>query len=190
DGGGWTLVQQTTDDWGDTGALVTDYDTFRDQTLGAVGGAFRLAGELWPDLALQGDVLMIAIPRDQGGIPCAGALFYAASGALFDVPPGGPATVSGVSQSVEILSGDTLSTTDMGPASNCINNDAVPWFLASCCEACPTYGGTFFSPPSPMVHFLDTDPDLDGHLAADVCANPVDQSGGYEGVAALGFFLR
>jgi len=190
DGGGWTAVQQTTDDWGDTGQLVTDYDTFLEQTLGGVTGAFRLAGELWPDLAASGEVLMVAVPRDQGGAPCPGALRYAASGATFDFPPGGPATVSGVQQAVEILSGDTLTTTDTGPAANCLNNDAVPWFLAGCCEACPTYGGTFFSPPSPMVSFLDTEPDLDGRLADDICAAAVDESNGYVGVWTLAFLLR
>ncbi len=190
DGGGWTLVQKTTDDWGDTGQLVTDYDTFREQTLGNPNGAFRLAGELWPDLAAGGEVLMIAVPRDQSGAPCQGPLRYTASGATFDFPLGGPATVDGVQQTVEILSGDTLTTTDTGPATNCLNNDAVPWFLASCCEACPTYGGSFFSPPSPMVRFLDTDPDMDGLLADDVCTGAVEVSNGYVGVWQLGFLLR
>jgi len=190
DGGGWTLIQQTTDDWNDTGALVTDYDTFVDTTVGDPTGAFRLAGELWNDLLVDGELLMSAVVRNDSGDACGDPLFYGGIVGGFDFPPGGPGTVSGVQQDVMLLAGDTLSTTDTGPSDNCIANDAVPWFYLACCQACPSYGGTFYTPPSPMVRFLDADADLQGNLAGDVCPDPLDQSGSFEGVSVLGYFLR
>ncbi len=191
DGGGWTLIQRTTDDWADTGMLTTDYATYYGSTLGDLGGAYRLAGEFWTTVGPSDELLLAVNPRLSDGSACDGDLYYQASSLGLDIPPGGPATASGYSQPVTILTAATLSTTDSGPSTNCVNlHGATPWFLGACCDTCPTYGGNYYNPPSPMVRYLDTDADMYGNLADDVCDGVLDQASVYEGATALEFYLR
>ncbi len=191
DGGGWTLIQRTTDDWADTGVLTTDYASFYGTHAGALTGAYRLAGEYWPDVGGEGDLLLAVNPRLSDGSACADDLYYTASSLALDIPEAGPASVSGYSQAVTILSSGSFSTTDTGPATNCVTfQGATPWFLSNCCDTCPTYGGNYYNPPSPMVRYLDTDADLFGNVAADVCDGVLDQANAFEGATSLEFYLR
>lgn len=50
-GGGWTLVQRTVWSWNESQALHTSYAAWHDMTIGMPAtGAYRLAGEHWPDV--------------------------------------------------------------------------------------------------------------------------------------------
>ena len=190
DGGGYTAVMRSTDDWGASSALLTDYDTFYGTTIGAHDSAFRLAGKFWPGLNTTGDHLVQVRTRLAAGGECDPLWFKATDGTL-DVPAGGPATVTGYQQTARLFNDDTLSTTDSGPSTDCVNTkDAAPWFHSACCALCPTFGGNLFDPPSPMVGFLDTEDDLFGQRIDDVCSGEADESGGLHGATSIVYYLR
>ncbi len=190
DGGGYTAVMRTTDDWGATSALLTDYDTFYGTTLGAHDSAFRLAGKLWPTLSTTGEHLVEVRTRLAAGGEC-DPLWFKATGGTLDVQAGGPATVTGYQQTARLFNDDTLSATDTGPSTDCVNNqNAVPWFYASCCALCPTFGGNYFDPPSPMIGFLDTEDDIFGLRTDDVCSGEPDISNGQYGGKSIVYYVR
>ncbi len=192
DGGGWTLVQRTTDVWADSSALYTDYATFRGSTLGSANGVFRLAGRLWPDLLVEHELLMEFQPRQEDLTPC-DSLFYKVSSLSLSVPASGTASASGYSQPVQILADEELSTTDGGPNTSCVNSyDIVPWFIASCGYTNPT----FYKPDwwdtdaCPRANYVEDSADLHGHTASDVCASDPDELNGYTAGAMMAVWLR
>lgn len=190
DGGGWTEVMRTTDDWDDTSALLTDYATFHGSSVGIHDGAFRLAGMLWPMLDEAGEVLVEIRIRLADGGAC-DPLYYKATGVTFEAPTEGPATATGYVQGITVFSAAELSTTDGGPATTCVNDyDAVPWFYGNCCAICPTYGGVYFDPPSPMTSSLAESSDLLGHTSVDVCTGAADESYGKSGATSITYFSR
>ena len=190
DGGGWTAVMRTTDDWGASSALMTTYDTFYGSTIGSYDSAFRLAGKLWPSLSTTAEHLVEVRARLAAGGECDPLWFKATNGTV-DVPEGGPATITGYQQTARLFSDETLSATDAGPSTDCVNDyNAVPWFYATCCALCPTFGGAYFDPPSPMIGFLDTEDDIFGLRVEEVCSGEPDISNGNHGAKAVVYYLR
>ena len=189
DGGGWTMIMATVDDWSDSGDLVTDYTDFWITNHGSINGAYRMAGRLWEGMSSTGDLLVAVTPRETNGAACADTLYYTARNLTLDVPETGPATVSGYYQSAELIGDGTFSTTDSGPAQTCVNDEsAVPWFLGSCGATCPTLDAGW-ADPAPAMEFLDTTADIYGSTAGDVCS-AVDQAGGYEAATEMKIYLR
>ncbi len=195
DGGGWTLVQRTVWDWAETGALLTDYAPWYRTTVGAPepGRAFRLAGRAWGELAVGQDVLLEVVSREAGtGADC-GPLHYRGTGARVLVSSHA-AHITGMEAPVAILSSETLSATDSGPATSCVGDHAVPWFYGGCCATCPSYrGGYWADAPHPMVSYARDTPDLAGNTTAEQCpAGPEGALSGdsFVGVNTLGLFLR
>ena len=192
DGGGWTLVQRTTDSWVDSKELRTDYRSFRDQTVGEPSAAFRLAGAHWPEVAAQGQVIVDILPRTDDRAPCEDSLRYRADGFELFAPTDGPAVLDTVDQSVPIFASAELSTTDAGPATGCVNDaDAVPWFLDSCCSTCPTISvEDGWNKPVPAADYLHDSPDLFGQRVDDVCNGSVDEYGGFVAATRMSIYLR
>ncbi len=193
DGGGWTLVQRTTDVWVDNKELRSDYATFRGETLGQPGAAFRLAGSHWPGLAERGELLLGVLPRTADRSPCDDTLYFRADELALEVPADGPAVTDMVEQQAPIFASAELSTTDAGPASGCVNDgDVVPWFLGvACCSTCPTLSvSEGWSKPVPAADYLHDLPDLAGRVASDVCVGSVDEAEGYVAASRMSFYLR
>ncbi len=91
DGGGWTLVQRSVWDWEETQALLTGYDKFREQTLGALqsGRAFRAAGRYWPLLQeTEEHLFALTLREDTDGKDCQ-PLYYVLEGGAWSMPPSG-----------------------------------------------------------------------------------------------------
>jgi len=192
DGGGWTLVQRTTDSWVDSKDLRTDYRTFRDQTVGEPASAFRLAGAHWPELTSTGQVLVDILPRTDDRAPCDDSLRYRADGLALFAPVDGPAVLETVEQGVPIFDGFELSTTDAGPATGCVNeDDAVPWFLDACCSTCPTISvEDGWNKPVPAADYLHDEADEFGRRVEDVCAGSVDEHEGFVAATRMSIYLR
>jgi hypothetical protein len=192
DGGGWTLVQRTTDSWVDSKELRTDYRSFRDQTVGEPSAAFRLAGVHWPELAVQGQVIVDILPRTDDRAPCEDSLRYQADGFVLFAPADGPAVLDTVDQGVLIFASAELSTTDVGPATGCVNDaDAVPWFLDSCCSTCPTISvEDGWNKPVPAADYLRDSSDLYGQRVDDVCNGSVDEHSGFVAATRMSIYLR
>jgi hypothetical protein len=193
DGGGWTLVQRTNDVWAESSILHTDYATFQGSTLGSAEGVFRLAGRHWPAL-LEGDELMVEyLARQEDYSPCGQSLFHKVTSVAISVPPTGTATVSGYQQSVLIISNEQLSTTDAGPNTSCINSySIVPWFIAGCGNANPTFYSSTWWPtdPNPRMNYVSSVSDLLGHTTADVCATTPVEINGYTAGSMMAVWLR
>jgi len=190
EGGGWTLVQQTTDDWTDSEALWTDYASWYGDVAGVAAAAFRLPGELWPGMLKTDGMLVTITPREATGGACADTLYYQVNSLTLDVPAAGPAQATVYYQAAEILAADELSTTDGGPATACVNDHSiVPWFLDDCGGTLPTVATGDWTEPSPAADFLDSVPDIFGNTASDVCTD-VDESEGYQGATSMKVYLR
>ena len=192
DGGGWTLVQRSSDDWEDSQILLGTYAAFREETIGDLGSAYRLAGRYWPGMLGTGELLMAVVPRLTDGDPCGHSMFYKVTQLALDVPVEGPATALNYEQPESIFSADTLSTSDTGPNSDCLSSyDIAPWFIAHCGYTNPTfYLDGWWDGPVPRARYLDTEPDLFGNTTADVCSGDVDQSHDYEAIHRMEFYLR
>jgi hypothetical protein len=191
-GGGWTLVQRTVWDFGESSTLITSYSTFYGQTTGSAmpTKAFRIAGRYWPALNAAGDHLIVHRARTTSDTACA-PLYYRGSGGIWTTPPTGGATIAGVTQSVVIFDTTEFSTTDNGPAQACVNQSSgVPWTYTNCCTTCPTIGGVAFNPAHPGARYLMTT-DLFGRSVSDACgsATPVVSAGLY-GEDSMEYYLR
>ncbi len=199
DGGGWTLVQRTVWDWSDSIELYTGWTEWLGNTLGDPdqGLAYRLAGELWTDLNVDLDHLVVHVAQDSVDASDCDPLFYTGvSGALTITSTS--AELTGLVSAVSLTSDTSLSTFDSGPHSNCAQSPSygVPWFYGACCLTCPTYkGGSWSDEPHPMALYLDTDPDANGNIDADTCpsgaaAKNVSGVGSYEAVNVMEYYLR
>jgi len=191
-GGGWTLVQRTVWDFGQSSQLMTTFSRLFSDTIGstAPGAAYRLAAKYWVAVSPGNRHMIVHYARATSGTRCA-PLYYTAQG-QWSVPSSGPAVLSGVSQpSVILFDSNTFSTTDQGPSQSCVNgNSAVPWTYANCCHTCPTFGDVYFSPARPAVAYLAT-PDEMNHTITDSCGSqqPVI-SGGLYGVDVMEYYVR
>jgi hypothetical protein len=194
DGGGWTLVQRTVWDWSDSSQLQTSYATWYGSTLGdpSSGNAFRMAGRYWTHLDAETDHMLLQVPRDSStGADC-GELVYLGTGGSYSISSS-TTTLSAITATVTFANTTTLSSTDTGPSTACVNGyDAVNWFYTSCCTTCPTFQGSYWSDEAhPMASYISSTPDEYGNLDADVCASGAAvTSYGYEGVNVMEYYLR
>jgi hypothetical protein len=194
DGGGWTLVQRTVWDWSDSSQLQTAYATWYGSTLGdpSAGNAFRMAGRYWTHLNSETDHMLLHVPRDASSGADCGELVYVGTGGSYSISSS-TTTLSAITSTVTFANTTTLSSTDAGPSSACVNGyDAVNWFYTSCCTTCPTFQGSYWSDEAhPMASYLSSTPDEFGNLDADVCASGAAvTSYGYEGVNVMEYYLR
>ncbi len=200
DGGGWTLVQRTVWDWSDSSLLLTDWADWLGVTLGDPdeGYAYRMAGELWTGLNVDLDHLIVHVARDSADGTDCDPLYYSGTSGLLTITST-TAQVTGLSSSVTIASNNSISTTDSGPNSSCVNspNNGVPWYDGGCGLTCPTYKGAAWTDEAhPMASYLDTDMDEYGNYDTDVCpsgsalGNGASGTGAYEGVNVMEYYLR
>ncbi len=198
-GGGWTLVQRTVWDWGETSQLLSDYATWYGSTIGdpEPGYAYRMEGQAWGVLDQWHDSMMVMYPRDSStGNDCA-PLYYEDSYVKLSVTAT-DATLTYWESPTEIFAYGELSATDVGPYTGCTASPyyGVPWFYGKCCLTCPSHqGGHWSDEPHPMAQYLDTDPDSYGLTDADVCSSGgAEHSGGgswsFEGVNVMEYYLR
>jgi hypothetical protein len=188
-GGGWTLVQRTLWDWTQTQSLMTDYQTwfYESQNTPEEDVAWRLEGQFWDFVLIEGDHMFKHVARDLSGNDC-DPLFYMEQGILMNID----------NQSAEVLNasssfteGTTLQSTDSG--SSCIDNSlAVPFFYGECCSVCPSYQGNYWSDsPHPMASYLDNTVDLYGNTTSEVCSGSFAiTSDNFEGVNLMEYYLR
>jgi large repetitive protein len=199
DGGGWTLVQRTVWDWDLSSELLTGWTEWLGSTLGDPdeGYAYRMAGELWTELNVDLDHMIVNVARDgSDGSDCDPLYYKGTTGTLAITST--TAEVTGLVSSVTIASNDQISTTDSGPNSSCVNSPkyGVPWYYGLCCITCPTYGPAWTDEPHPMASYVDTTGDLNGNIDADVCPsgsavhNGATGTGSYEGMNAMEYYLR
>lgn len=198
DGGGWALVQRTRWQWSQNQALKTTFAVWHDSTIGspAIGAAYRLAGQHWPALAAQGDIMVTHRMRTTAGGACA-PLYYIGTGGTLTVDSAAKsAQFANLVQPANLINSSTLSTADSGSDSDlCVNtNNAVPWFYGSCCSTCPTYQGGYWSDePHPMVAYTDTVADVFGNREVEACAGQTPQpavAGAHRGVDTMEIYLR
>lgn len=199
DGGGWTLVQRTVWDWDLSSELLTGWTEWLGSTLGDPdeGNAYRMAGELWPELNIDLDHMIVNVARDGSDGSDCDPLYYLGSTGTLTVTST-TAEVTGLVSSVTIASNDQISTTDSGPNSSCVNSPkyGVPWYYGLCCITCPTYGPAWTDEPHPMASYVDTTGDLNGNIDADVCPsgsavhNGASGTGSYEGMNVMEYYLR
>jgi hypothetical protein len=199
DGGGWTLIQRTRWSWAASQALSTNFDTWHDTTIGApgVGLAFRLAGQYWPKVAADGEMLLSERVRTTSGSAC-NPLYYKGTGAQIVIDKTAKTTqINNLTQSAPIINSPNLSTTDSGPDSAlCVNqSNAVPWFYAACCSTCATYmGGYWNDEPHPMEAYTQTTADFFGHTEPNVCGSQAvrisDNGSTHRGVDTMEMYLR
>jgi len=151
DGGGWTLIQRTTDDATDNGNLLTNFANWYGFNVGTAGsGAHRVAGKHWTSLASDGtadEIMAVYILEDGTGGECApiehilddtmgGAFAITAVSAFFSFTGNDAgAVVNGAASGAQNVE---LSTTDAGPdATRCVNAyDTVPWFYSGAGASC------------------------------------------------------
>ena len=146
DGGGWTLIQRTTDDGVANAALFTDYATVYGTTAGApAAGVYRLRAEAWGALGSSGDMLMRRVlAQDDGGL-CA-PLDYGLFGGVLTVPVPASGTVTYTAAEPDphrLVAGANpagFSATDAGPVTNCVSTtEGIPWFYDGCSQAPPAW---------------------------------------------------
>jgi hypothetical protein len=107
------------------------------------------------------------------------------------VPELGPASISGVVQTVTMHNGSVVTTTDTGPSPTCVNNNSgVPWTYGACCATCPTYGGSYFDPPRPMVSYLATVDALGNTVSTQCGADAPVMATSHYGLNAMSYYLR
>ncbi|ACY14330.1 fibrinogen-like YCDxxxxGGGW domain-containing protein [Haliangium ochraceum] len=198
DGGGWTLVQRTVWAFSDSGALRTDYQSFREQTIGAPapGQAFRAPARLWPLLQETREHLMREVPRRASDGGDCGALYYTASEGVWSVPAGGGATLTGAVDPNILFNGTTaLSALDDGPSTDCVADyQAVPWLYERCCSTCPTFENNYWrDEPHPMSSRMNI-ADLFGETMFTQCApaepRRSDNNSTFYGINVMEYYLR
>jgi hypothetical protein len=194
-GGGWTLVQRTLWAWSASQALQTAYGAWHDTTIGDPGsGAYRLAGQRWPDVASRGDLMIIHRVRTTAGGAC-DPLYYTGSGGTLTVGDTS-ATLTGLTSTAPLLADPALSTLDTGPGAACVTSDGgVPWFYGSCCATCPTFGNAYWTDePHPMQNYTSTTADLFGKTEVQACAGQTvraaDNASSYRGDDSMEVYLR
>lgn len=195
-GGGWTLVQRTVWAWSASQALHTTYATWHDTTIGMPAtGAYRLAGQSWPDVTAKGEMMIVHRVRTTAGGACE-PLYYSATGGTLTV--GATATTFTGLTGAPLVSAPDLTTTDQGPAASlpCVNSDGgVPWFYAACCSTCPTFGNTYWTDePHPMQPYTGTTADLFGRTEAQACVGSTvrvtDNGSAHRGDDSMEVYLR
>ena len=197
DGGGWTLIQRTVWDWTETSLLLTGYGDWYTADVGsaAPAQAFRLAGANWSTVGAGGEMLAMHANRDSTSLADCDPLYYTASGGTLTVSSS-TASFTSLAGTVSLTNVDELSTTDSGPSTACVNDyDGVPWFYSTCCTTCPSFKSDYWSDEAhPMASYTDSNADLYGQLASDVCpsgaALPNENGGGYEGINVMEIYLR
>jgi len=194
DGGGWTLVQRTVWDWSESGQLLTDYDTWFDQTLGDPnpGFAYRMAGKLWPFVNQELDHLLVHALRTRNGGAC-DPLYYEATDGTVTVNAS-TATLTGVTSTILLFDAEELSTTDSGPTDCGTTHGGVAWFYGACCRTCPTFQGSYWSDePHPMANYTNN-PDLFGNSRHNICgtATPLrsENDSPQYGMDSMEYYLR
>jgi hypothetical protein len=157
DGGGWTLVQRTTDDGAANLNLSTDETSWYSTNVGAgSSGVHRVAGKHWTSLASGGsadEVMAVYTLSDTTGAACAPLSYIldeSVTGA-FTITAGVPAIYSFVgADPASVVNGlaasglqtKILSTTDTGPRTDCVSGTGgSAWFYRSdstfCAESYP-----------------------------------------------------
>ena len=190
------MVQRTVWDWTDSQILLTGYATWFNSNLGSPtpGDAYRMAGSTWTEMNTEGEQLLVNYVRDSASAANCDPLYYQGTAEMVITSSG--ASISNLSQPVGIMSSSTLSTTDSGGSTSCVNNaSAVPWFYSSCCATCPTYKGGYWSDePHPMAYYVDSELDDFGNTVSEVCSSGAartnDNGSSYEGINEMEFFLR
>jgi len=192
--GGWTLIQRTVWDPAATDSLMTGFDDWEGQGVGALqSGVYRLPGARWPHLAPDREILLRLVLRSAGDAPCA-PLHYVATFEELSVA-GGIALIEGVTADVPMLFNAELSTLDSGPSiAACIERfDAVPWFYGSCCVTCPAAADAVDDGERHplVVEYPASVDDADGLRFGNVCpSGAVLEAGGVFGVDVMEFWLR
>lgn len=192
-GGGWTLLQRTVWDWASSSQLLTNYSSFYNNYAGNVNSAYRVPGKYWQTLNPSNQQMFVIKPRKTTGDSC--DPMYYITGATFNVPAAGSASISSVSQTATIYNSNNFSATDNGPSSGCVNSgNAVPWFYSSCCSTCMTYAGGYFNPAAPMANYINNSDDLYGNLLRDVCYGDTgvrsSPSTGFYGLNSIEFYVK
>jgi hypothetical protein len=195
-GGGWTLVQRTVWSWNASQALHTSYAAWHDMTIGMPAtGAYRLAGEHWPEVTSKGEMMVVHRVRTTAGGACQ-PLYYRETGGTLSVSATAT-TFTGLTGAAALADSTTLLTTDNDPApASCVNMyDAVPWFYAGCCTTCPTFGGAYWTDePHPMQSYTGTTADLFGNTEAQACAGQTvrvtDNGSPHRGDDSMEVYLR
>jgi hypothetical protein len=196
-GGGWTLVQRTVWSWNESQALHTSYAAWHDMTIGMpAAGAYRLAGEHWPDVTSKGEIMVVHRVRTTAGGACQ-PLYYTETGGTLAV--GSDATTfTGLTGAVAIANDPNFSATDKGPAMSmpCVTMDGgVPWFYGTCCSTCPTFQDAYWTDePHPMENYTATTADLFGNTEAQVCTGQTprgaDNMSTFRGDDSMEVYLR
>jgi len=193
DGGGWTLVQRTVWDSGETDALFTGFDGWVEQTIGGlgVGKAYRMAGKHWVTLNVEKRHMLTHYLRKEGDGSSCGALYYTGSGGVLAIN-GDQVTMSGLNSNVNMINNTQMSTINSGPSTVCVNtHKAVPWFYSGCCSTCPTFAGGYWQEPHPMVNYTKGVNDIFGKNSAIVCSGEAPMtSNGYQGLNSMEYYLR
>ena len=191
DTGGWTLVQRTVWDSAKTAALFTGYADWQTKTVGSVapGEGFRLAGKWWDDLAQKKRHMLVHRLRKVSGESC-NPLFYVGSNGTLVVDDVG-ATLTGLNATVNMINNTILSTQNSGPSQTCINvHGGAPWFYSGCCSTCPTFAGSYWPSPHPMINYSGV-PDQFASTSATVCGgDPIATSSGYTGLNEMAYYIR
>jgi len=191
DGGGWTLVQRTVWDPGQTAPLRTGFASWRDVTVGtpSAGNGYRLQGAAWPTLNVQLEHMLVhTIRLAADGSSCDPLRYVGTEGSVSLTET--DAWLTGLVAPVTMTNEDQLSTLDGGPGQSCVvDNFGVPWFYSSCCSTCPTFQGGYWPEPHPMFSYAET-LDLDGNTVAQVCGGEAMTSMGFWGLNAMEYYLR
>ena len=167
-GGGWTLVQRTVWDWGESSLLHTNYTSWYENSVGdpEYGSAFRLSGQIWDELNVNLDHMLAHTPRDNSSGDDCGTLYYTGSNGTLSISDT-EMTVSGFVSSALFFNDNTFDTIG---TSGCVNSsNGVPWFYGGCCHTCPTYQGGYWSSPHPMTYYTDYLEDLYGNTSVSTC---------------------
>ena len=190
DGGGWTLAQRTVWDWLQSSALYTNYATWYYTSIGSptAGNAYRISGEMWDELNINLDHMLVHTARDNGSSGDCDPLYYIGTNGSLSISPSST-TISGFSANVSFFADSSLDAYD---DSACVNSSkGVPWFYSGCCTTCPTYQGGYWSSPHPMAYYLDITPDHYGNTTGNSCPSAsAITSSGYEGINAMEYYLR
>ena len=193
DGGGWTLVQRTTDDGAANLALLSTYQQLHEDFVPATGydpGAgtpVRVPAQYWDQIAAAAPTQIQIMARQEllkaDGTTCA-PLFFALSGQL-TVPPVGGGTISylyaaGFDQH-DIVNGTQASTPsqfqtlDTGVL-GCVTAGTghLPWFAGTCNSGLTPGAGDGYwtnAEPRPIVYFnrVTVGLDITGNDFATAC---------------------
>jgi hypothetical protein len=197
-GGGWTLLMRTVWDWGQTDDLLTTYSDWRTGNPGGAdaGSAFRLPGDLWDDIEVQGDHMIVVRAREATtGNTCAPQHYTWTGGTL--TVDASQATLTGVTGTLagHLAQGTVLSATDSGPNPACTASPryAVPFFYGGCCVTCWSYQESHWpDAPHPMSTIVDQ-PDINGVTAATACPSGAAERStdpSFAGVNIMEYYVR